>query len=274
MEQYMDFLRNRMFRQTLLCHEGTKLDYTLRPDAVEKFRVVAQVKPLSKDDAVPLEPTSPAEAPEAFGAPGKATLTTSDPLMKAAMHCLSDAEPLPLPFDALLAAARARLGRDQNAAAADERRQLATRLLNCYLSGLVDFGVSAPPFVGAASERPVASPYARLRAREGGKVVNLRLENVVLTAPSRLVLQHLDGTHDRAALVDLVAQWLRTAPASSAAPDALVVPPAPGPTGAAPAAASAGANPAPDPEHPPEARAAAYVDALLGAFARGALLVA
>ena len=26
MEQYMDFLRNRMFRQTLLCHDSVALD--------------------------------------------------------------------------------------------------------------------------------------------------------------------------------------------------------------------------------------------------------
>ena len=41
-----------------------------------------------------------------------------------------------------------------------------------------------------------------------------------------------------------------------------------------PSGAAAASTPAPDPQHPPEARAAAYVDALLAAFARGALLVA
>ena len=31
-EQYMDFLRNRMFRQTLLCHEGVALSIGVTPD--------------------------------------------------------------------------------------------------------------------------------------------------------------------------------------------------------------------------------------------------
>jgi methyltransferase-like protein/SAM-dependent methyltransferase len=253
MEQYMDFLRNRMFRQTLLCHSAAKLDFTLRPEAVEGFFIASQVKPAVPDKA--------GEDAESFGATGKATLTTSDPLMKAVMHCLAEHDPLPLRFDGLLTAARTRLGRSDAGTAVDERRQLATRLLNCYLSGVVDFSLSVSSFVGKVSEFPVASPYARLRAREGGKVVNLRLENVVLSAPSRLVLQHLDGRHNRVALVELVAQWLRKA----SVPAVLDVP---GPQGSA--AGEAGGNR----NGPPEVRAAAYVDALLKAFARGALLVA
>ncbi len=48
MEQYMDFLRNRMFRQTLLCHDNVKLDYVLRPEAVQKMWIASQAKPVSE----------------------------------------------------------------------------------------------------------------------------------------------------------------------------------------------------------------------------------
>ena len=94
-------------------------------------------------------------------------------------------------------------------------------------------------------------------------MVNLRLETVPLSAPSRLVLQQLDGRHDRAALVELVVGWLKTTAAASVpAADPLSL------------AATPGADSkAADPKDPPELRAAAYVDALLQAFARGALLV-
>ena len=67
MEQYMDFLRNRMFRQTLLCHAGLDLDYALRGEAVERFLIAAQVKPLAPKDAA--SPGARAgEASESFGA--------------------------------------------------------------------------------------------------------------------------------------------------------------------------------------------------------------
>jgi methyltransferase-like protein/SAM-dependent methyltransferase len=244
MEQYMDFLRNRMFRQTLLCHADVKLDYALRPDAVLGFRVASPTKPVSA------QPDLRSDQPEQFKGAGQTALTTRDPLMKAAMLHLLEQWPLPLPFDEVLAAARARLG-ESGEPSEDDARQLALRLLNCYASNLAEFTISPPGFVIEVSDKPVASPYARLRARDGFKVNNLRLEAVTLTAPSRIVLTHLDGGHDRAALVELVTRWLKenTAPQ----PDAAV----------------------PDkPQEPPEVRARAYVDQLLPAFARNALLIA
>jgi methyltransferase-like protein/SAM-dependent methyltransferase len=247
MEQYMDFLRNRMFRQTLLCHAGVTLDHALRPGAVNRLFVASAARP------VPPAEGEPAGA-ESFRAPASATLTTTDPLMKAAMHHLADAWPAALRFDALLDEAARRSG---VAASPDAAAALAARLLNCHLSNLVEFSVSPPPLVTTVGDRPVASPYARLRAAEDGKVVNLRLDTVALTAPALLVLRHLDGSHDRAALVGLVRGWLERA--KSAGPDVMAVPGAEAPLAA---------------DHPsPDARANVYVDALLRAFARSALLV-
>ena len=74
------------------------------------------------------------------------------------------------------------------------------------------------------------------------------------------------GLSNSAALVDLVAKWLRAASAAASAPDALALPT----TGDGPAP---GAAPGPVPSAAPDVRAAAYVDALLRAFARGALLI-
>ena len=45
-EQYLDFLKGRMFRQTLLCHAGRAIDRTPRPAVVERlaFSTQAQVR--------------------------------------------------------------------------------------------------------------------------------------------------------------------------------------------------------------------------------------
>ena len=72
-EQYMDFLRNRMFRQTLLCHTHQKPDYALRPDAVMQFHIASNAKPASAN------PDIASSAPEQFKGPGEPTLTTRDP---------------------------------------------------------------------------------------------------------------------------------------------------------------------------------------------------
>jgi methyltransferase-like protein len=157
--------------------------------------------------------------------------------MKSAMLHLSQHWPASIPFQSLLETARKNLGQDASSAS-EHAAQLATRLLNCYTTALIEFSIAAPPFITQVSDRPVASPYARLRARDELKVTNLKLETVALSEPSRQILIHLDGQHDRAALIDLLTQCIKTPPTDS--------------------------NPV-QPEM--------YLDQLLNAFARSALLI-
>jgi methyltransferase-like protein/SAM-dependent methyltransferase len=239
MEQYMDFLRNRMFRQTLLCHADLKPNHALKAEAVMGFFIASGAKAVSQ------QPDITSDKPEEFKGEGALTLTTRDPLMKAAMTHLIAQWPVSVPFPALVEAARQSLGPDAPTPTEAEVRQLATRLLNCYTSNLVELSMSPPQCVRAVSERPVASPYARLRANSGLKTTNLRLESIPLTAASQLVLQNLDGQHDRAALAALLADQMKRAPAGAESKA----------------------------EESPEARAAKYVDELLKVFARYALLV-
>ncbi|MEI8194795.1 MAG: methyltransferase regulatory domain-containing protein [Phycisphaerae bacterium] len=238
MEQYMDFLRNRMFRQTLLCHDDIQLDHTLRPETVKDFYVASSAKPVAE------KPDITSDQPADFVSVGLPKLTTHDPLMKAAMVHLAQLWPRSIPFAELLSAARGRL--TQPPATTDEQT-LATRLLNCYVSQLVDFSLAAPKFTLQISPLPVASPWARLRAGMDTKVTTLRLESLNLSEPSRLILRHLDGTHDRAALTALLAAWIAEHPPKSEAD-------------AQPAAS-------------PETLAAQYVEQVLPIFAQGALLI-
>ncbi len=203
MEQYLDFLRNRMFRQTLLCHEGIRLDYNLRPEAVQKGFLASAAMP------VPVETDATLDEAQQFRAVEKdaLTLTTRDPLMKAAMLRLGQAWPESIAFSDLLAAA------DGGQPITDEQsNQLAARLLRCFTSGIVELSLAPPRLVAEVSERPIASPYARLRARVGSKVVNMKLEASVLDELQRLVLQKLDGHHDRPSLVALVQARLSEQP--------------------------------------------------------------
>lgn len=204
LEQYLDFLRNRAFRQTLLCHAGIPLNWTIAPAVVAKLAV-----------ASPARPTGPPlglgpEALEQFQVPNGATLTSRDPLMKAAMRYLAEVWPRAVPFDTLRATARARIqpSVEQDAAGiAADSQQLGARLLNCYASGLVEFHVHAPSFTVEVSAFPQASPLARLQAERGlMRVTNLRHEIIDLDELGRQVLRFLDGKHGRAELLQVLAE--------------------------------------------------------------------
>ena len=147
-------------------------------------------------------------APEEFTAGNGLTLTTSAPVVKAALLCLGEVWPGAVAFDVLLAQARARLG---SAAGhdVDPARQdalaLGKALLTAYASAgepLVELSLRPPCFAAEVSERPAASPLARLQAESTHQVTNLRHEVVSVTPFDRQLLPYLDGTRDRPALVE------------------------------------------------------------------------
>jgi methyltransferase-like protein len=79
---------------------------------------------------------------------------------------------------------------------------LAGVLLQCYLSQLAALHVHPPQFVLHLSERPSASALARLQAVSTNRVTNQRHRLVQLDELDRVVLRHLDGNRDQAALLD------------------------------------------------------------------------
>lgn len=208
-EQYLDFLRHRMFRQTLLVHGGVKIQHAVPPERVEAFCLAAEIRST-------VAPAADAEDPtEEFRGPADLSLKTRDPLLRAALHILGERWPGAVPFDELRAAARARVG-----GAADPARdthELGTRLLPTYTaSRFLELHVHPGPFTLRPGDRPVASPYARWGARIGSRVTNLRHVNISLSQPERDLLQLLDGTRDRDELEARI-----TPPADATASDTL-----------------------------------------------------
>jgi hypothetical protein len=112
-----------------------------------------------------------------------------------------------VPFDRLRTAARTRLGlgtEPDPAAGASETRTLAEGLLASYLGGLVELHTCPPPCIRAGSDRPIASPLARYQAASTDRVTNLRQELLKLDDLDRRLVQHLDGSRDRAALGEIL----------------------------------------------------------------------
>jgi SAM-dependent methyltransferase/methyltransferase-like protein len=193
--QYRDFLTGRAFRATLLCHDALTPREEPDPAAVAGLLAAGCPRPA----APPGEAT--AGAPEEFRGPDGALFTTADPLLRAALLCLAEAWPRALAFDDLAARAAARLP----AAPAGGPGVLAGPLLGAYLAHVVELHVHAPAYVPDATERPLASPLARLQAADSPRVTNLWHRTVDLGPLDRVVLRLLDGTRDRAALLDALA---------------------------------------------------------------------
>jgi methyltransferase-like protein len=194
----MDFVRNRMFRQTLLCHDAVRVDRSLAPERMLKMHVASATRP-EKEIANINE-----REKVTFRTPGSVT-TTTDPLMKAALLHLGKKWPEYVAFTELLAVARSLVSVGpalvDRARASREMTQLAKPLMRCYATGHVDLSISPPPFSTTVSDKPQVRPLARYQASHGGEVTNRRHETVRLDDIDQHLVALLDGKTNSAALV-------------------------------------------------------------------------
>jgi methyltransferase-like protein len=201
MEQYLDFLKNRTFRRTLLVHDHVVLNRSPPGAIVEKLLVTGMARPASARSDV----TS--TAAEEFHNEDGASVTSAVPLVKAALTVLFETWPRVYRFEELLAAVLARLAGTPGDLPVEQARALLGRSLgHLYLTNLVGLHAHVPAFALAASERPRASPMVRVQARAGATISNRRHKQVQMPIFDRAVLSFLDGTRDRAALVEALTK--------------------------------------------------------------------
>lgn len=214
LEQYLDLLQDRTFRQTLLCHDDVVLTRTVQVQQATGFYAA------SRAEAVSPRPELQAVCVEQFRGHDGAVLSIDHPVSKAAMVCLAEAWPQALPFGDLLAAARARLdaadhmldnGPQPSEAAIrgdPDAQVLAANLLRAfqYSQSLVELHSYPVPLARRAGERPLTSPLVRYLALEDGLVTNLRHERLEPDPLVRFLLPYLDGSHSRDDLLELLLE--------------------------------------------------------------------
>ena len=196
-EQFLDFLRSRSFRQSLLIHAGPALDRKLSASRVTTLRIAA---PVQRGDA-PVDLAS--DRPETFRFADGRSVEASSGIVKSALAILAAHWPLAIPFDRLHQQAVAAVGGAYGTP--DERDLLAAEILRLHLGGAAELHRAAPPFVLSAGPRPEASPIARRDAQRGAASANLRHEPIVLREGERALLPLLDGTRTRAEIA--AAHW-------------------------------------------------------------------
>lgn len=216
-EQYFDFLADRAFRRSLICHDHVRLTRPPAPSCMEKFLLVANAAPVAA------EPRLTSDAIEQFRTRQENTFSTNNPWLKTALAHLLDRWPRPVAYKEVCEHAR-RCVAEAEGTTGDptaDHRLLAQPLLQCALSGFVELHVRSLE-VAPAGQRPCASPLARLQAETGRIVTNLRHFQVELEETERQLLTRLDGSLDRgqleAVFQEIVASEKTSAGTSAASP--------------------------------------------------------
>jgi SAM-dependent methyltransferase len=166
-EQYLDFLKLRRFRQTLLCRAEVKL----KRDA----------------DARRMDGFLFSENPHGRRVPG------DDGAVEGVAQVLRDAAPLPVEFDELVPYA-------------GSRKALREILFALMTGGCADLNVYDFPCEEEVTARPRASRLARYQAAAGGNVTNACHIPVELDEIGRRLLLLLDGSRTVEQLARRLAQ--------------------------------------------------------------------
>jgi SAM-dependent methyltransferase len=199
-EQYLDFLRLRRFRQTLLAKDGRPPRAEPDPAAVRTLAVSGHPKP---DGEVDLRPG----VAVTFRAGKGAVARTDQPLGKAALVVLAENRPRWIRFGELAELAAATLG--QPPPPEPELAALADLLTATWMTGMIDLHGHRPAYQDTVTARPTACPLARAQVR-AGSLATTRLHTTMRfeDAPSRRLVELLDGTRGREEIAAGVAAVL------------------------------------------------------------------
>ncbi len=173
-EQHLDFLKGRAFRQTLLCRSELEIDHGLRSSEIAGFYATC-----------PATATA-AGAETEFRTP-RSGLRTAHPAAIAVLNALIESWPSAVPVPEL----------------PGDAREVEAILMSAFKAGMVRLYADPPALEATSGGRPVASPLARIQAGAGETVTTLLHTSIEIRDPvARRLLVLLDGTRDRAALIE------------------------------------------------------------------------
>jgi len=188
MEQYIDFLTGRTFRQSLLVHAAKHdaIVRTLTPDRLDGLHIQSNLTLIPPADAVPNQ------QPFIFRDAAARTLTTPCAYVCASLDALGQAYPRTASIDDLIGTAP-----DETA-----RATIRDALFKLVIAGMADLTTVPSTPLMTLDDCPNALPLARADIAAGRSwTTNARHEAIPLDVVQRALLPWLDGTHDTDALV-------------------------------------------------------------------------
>jgi SAM-dependent methyltransferase len=207
-EQYMDFVRNRMFRQTLLCRREVALERRVTPPRLAGLWVSAPLREQSPEGG---DRPAPEGLPAVFTHPDGGTIRAGSPVARDAFRRIAAAWPAAVQVSSLLEMPGGVAG---TGAGATGGGGLADTLLACVSRGLLEVSAHAPACAAKPGARPWASPLARAQARTSLLVTTLRHDAARLEPVHAHLLPLLDGTRTAEALVEALIPAATNGPLS------------------------------------------------------------
>ena len=200
MEQYYDFMRNRQFRSTLICHDSMPLRRRLDAESVKDIRFLLQ--PSGKQEPVTLGSTEE----HCFQTAHSRLIRTGTPLMKAVLEYLMKQWPKGVDVSQLYNAAKSAMetARISTPPEDEARHAIAAELLHITGNGGVALRTWEPPVALEIGQHPRMRRSSQVTARRYNFAINAHHERCTLSAAVAQLATLLDGRRDRSSLIEFM----------------------------------------------------------------------
>jgi SAM-dependent methyltransferase/methyltransferase-like protein len=187
-EQYRDFVVNRSFRKSLLCHETVHVQRNL---SVDVFRPLLFRKSIGRSE----------EGRWLLPKVGGEVVEVTDPTVQAVLASAEEAAPRSLSFDELLHSVRARAGAEVDDA------KLGSIILSLFALDGIDVRTWSPNVASTVGERPEVFPPARRVPARKRKLVPVPQHGFASLTPLVAAMIHLfDGQRTVPEIVDAIEE--------------------------------------------------------------------
>jgi methyltransferase-like protein/SAM-dependent methyltransferase len=203
-QQYFDLIRCGRFRSTLLCSDDIKLDRFPGDEVIDKFFIVSPLVP-SNPNACIWESSN-----IEFATQAGSTITTDEPLTKAALVYLDSIWSGSAPFDEIVREAKRLLGEHSAVVSEKDINSLRSSLRHLFEGGVITLHTTRRKFSTEPGVKPKSSLFTQLQLVRGDQSLlsvsgmNYSVENDFL----RKLLQLLDGTRSRSDLIEQMGRMV------------------------------------------------------------------
>lgn len=207
-EQYLDFLRGRFFRQTLICHQEVELNRQIDPSILQDFYISSPIRPLNEITDLATRKV------EKFVGRKNAGVEIDHPLTKAALIYLGEIFANSADFNELIENAR-RILEENNFQSDDweQERNIITQIFwqMYYSTGLIEINVNRRKISTNVGDKPQVNRLAAWQIKHGANIstylgTSIKIDDEI----SHRLIELMDGTRTRAELLDEIQSFVES----------------------------------------------------------------
>lgn len=197
-EQYMDFVANRRFRSTLLCHSSVKLNRSINNEDVKKFAMSLNVVPEKKLSEVDINNNE--NATFYFNNNKDSNIGSTSPGLKSVLYTFAENINNPLTFDDLVKNASSKLKGNMKEAV---ERDLVANAMNLVIKGYINLSLSSGNKDKVNMAKPKLSDLTIYQATKTNYnwVTNHLHMPIAVNIFDKFAMQYMNGKNDKEQII-------------------------------------------------------------------------